>query len=362
MPKGVANSGIRYTRYLRALGFHPGNPPTEEQWKEYMGVNRKNHEAALKAAGLLPTNFTDLNVVQNSVGFGQRRPFAASNSPSPTFVTPNFHSHNSSNLNVEDNNETDEERLERISARFKVLNEMAEAISNPNSESRSLVVSGSAGCGKTYGIEQVLRQAETKYGIAYTVIRGYALATGVYKTLYEFRHPNSVVVFDDCDKIFMDETSLNLCKVACDTTETRVLSWKTETKMEDENGDKMVTEFEFEGNVIFVTNLDLDRMIQSGNRLSPHYEALISRSYYLDLMLKSNRDRFVRIKQVLDAGMLSGKNISAAQENQILSFIEENINNFREVSLRSAVKIANLMEEFPQSWEDKAKVVLFRPR
>ena len=72
-------------------------------------------------------------------------------------------------------------------------------------------------------------------------------------------------------------------KGALDTTKRRVISWRSEKIFEAEDGEAIPSSFDFEGAVIFVTNKNFDREIMRSSKLTPHLEALISRSFYLDL-------------------------------------------------------------------------------
>lgn len=247
--------------------------------------------------------------------------------------------------------ETEEQIRVKLEERFAALSLMTEAA--VAGDVRSFVISGPAGLGKSYGVTQTLER-ERPY---YTIVRGYVRPTGLYKTLYEYRAPGSVVVFDDADAIFGDEAALNLLKAACDTTRRRVLSWLTETKMEDEAGDRLPTSFEFEGTIIFITNYDFDSMIDRGSKLSPHFNALISRSMYLDMKMKNKKDYLVRIKQVIEQGMLRNEGVSAAAEKQIVDFVEKHQDSLRELSLRMVVKVASLYKSHPAKWQNLARVV-----
>jgi len=259
---------------------------------------------------------------------------------------------------VEVKYETDEEIAEKLKDRFAAMSLMAEATAL--GKNRSLIISGPAGLGKSVGVMKVLEGLEFQK-INSTVIRGYVRPTGLYKTLYEFRHPNCVIVFDDADSVLMDEDALNLLKTACDMTKTRRLSWLTETRMEDEDGERMPRNFVFEGSIIFITNYDFDAMIQNGTKLAPHFEAMISRSHYLDLAMKTKRDYLVRIKQVVfELGMLRNEGFKKNQESEIIEFIEKYQDSLRELSLRMVVKLAGLMRMNPETWQKLAKVTCMR--
>lgn len=253
--------------------------------------------------------------------------------------------------------ETEAEIETKLRERFSTLDTMTHA--TVHGANKSMIVSGPAGVGKSYSIGQILGDAEGK--IYSTVIKGYVRPTGLYKTLYEFRHKNSVVVFDDADSIFSDEVALNLLKAACDTTKKRVLHWLTETKMEDEEGDRLPRSFEFEGSIVFITNYDFDDMIARGNKLAPHFEAMISRSHYVDLAMKSTMDYVVRIKQVVrDHKMLRDAGFTPAEEKELIDFIVDNKDRLRELSLRMVLKLSSLMRINSSNWKTLAKSTAFK--
>lgn len=253
--------------------------------------------------------------------------------------------------------ETEAEIYQKLVDRFAAMETMAEATAT--GKNRSLIVSGPAGLGKSFGVMKVLSGLESK-GFQATVVRGYVRPTGLYKTLHEFRHPNCVIVFDDADSVFGDDNSLNILKTACDMTKRRTLSWLTESKMEDEEGERLPRSFDFEGSIIFITNYDFDSMIQTGTKLAPHFEAMISRSHYLDLAMHTRLDYVVRIKQVLALGMLKSEGFSKSQETAILAFIVKHQDRLRELSLRMVVKLAGLMKMNPTGWEKLATVTCMR--
>jgi len=253
--------------------------------------------------------------------------------------------------------ETEAEIEKKLSERFGTQVTMVEA--SVAGRNKSMIISGPAGVGKSFTVGEILDNAsKTVYS---TIIKGYVRPTGLYKTLYEFRNKNCVVVFDDADSIFNDDVSLNLLKAACDTTRKRVLHWLTETKMEDEDGERMPRSFEFEGSIIFITNYDFDDMIARGSKLAPHFEALVSRSHYLDLGMKTVDDYVVRIKQVVrDHGMLRKEGYTVAEEAALVAFVVQHKNQLRELSLRMVLKLANLMRIDSKNWMTLAKTTCMR--
>jgi hypothetical protein len=97
-------------------------------------------------------------------------------------------------------------------------------------------------------------------------------------------------------------------------------------------------------------------MIDKGHKLAPHLQALISRSHYIDLAMKTKRDYHIRIKQVVAEGMLSDKGYSPEIEQDVLHFINDNLDSLRELSLRMALKLAALRKANEGSFHKFAKI------
>jgi hypothetical protein len=236
---------------------------------------------------------------------------------------------------------TDEEIESEINSRFASLDLMTYGV--VKQDFRALIVSGNPGTGKTYTLEYILQSAADASKILFTGIRGFVRATGLYRLLWEHREKECVLMFDDADSIFQDEVALNLLKAALDTTKKREISWRSEKVFEDEGGETIPQTFQFNGAVIFVSNIDFQRAVAQGSKISPHLEALMSRSYYLDLNMRSVRELIVRIKSVVaHSDILSGIGIKKKDQSEIVKYIEENQNKLREVSLRAVIKLGNI--------------------
>lgn len=250
-------------------------------------------------------------------------------------------------------NETDEEIESRLTDRFEILSQLAQAAIT--GEARALIVSGPAGLGKSYTIETELASWDPEMA-KHRHIKGFVKATGLYKLLYQFRDEGKVLVFDDADSIFFDETSLNMLKAVCDTNEKRTVSYLADYKMVDEETAELIpNNFEFNGTIIFITNYDFDAMIDRGHKLAPHLQAMVSRAHYIDLAMRNKRDYLVRIRQVIKQGLLKSKGLSFEQEKEVLTFINSNSERLRELSLRIALKIASILKT-SKNWQKIATV------
>jgi hypothetical protein len=174
--------------------------------------------------------------------------------------------------------------------------------------------------------------------------------------LYQYREAGQVIVFDDADAVFFDDTALNLLKAVCDTTERRRVSWLAETNMVDaEGGERLPRSFDFDGSIVFITNLDFDQLIERGHKLAPHLEALVSRSHYIDLAMKTKQDYLVRIRQVIKQGLLDGLTLS--ERSDVITFIESNTDRLRELSLRMAIKLSAIRKtKSSDTWQRTARI------
>jgi hypothetical protein len=247
--------------------------------------------------------------------------------------------------------ETEEQIELRLAERFEILDVLTEACIVGNS--RALIVSGPAGLGKSYTVEQRLNQWDPS-ALNHTIVKGYVRATGIVKLLYQYREAGQVIVFDDADSIFFDDISLNLLKAVCDTTERRRVSWMSEGRLiDDETAERVPRSFDFDGTIIFISNYDFDAMIDRGHKLAPHLQALVSRAHYIDLSMKTRRDYLVRIRQVIKQGLLS--NLSFNERSDVITFIEKNHDRLRELSLRMALKLGNIRKS-SDNWERIASV------
>lgn len=248
--------------------------------------------------------------------------------------------------------ESDAEIDARIAERFEILDILSEACVVGNT--RAMVVSGPPGLGKSFTVEKNLSLLASGQ---FTIAKGYTRPTGLLKLLYEFRHPGNVIVFDDIDSVFSDDICLNLLKTVCDTTEHRMVSWLSEGILLTDEGERIPRTFEFQGSIIFITNIDFDALIAKKHKLTPHLEALMSRSHYLDLTMKSKRDYLVRIRQVIKQGMLS--ELSVNERNDVIDFIDDNYDKLRELSLRAAIKLGNLRKT-AKDWRKIARITMLK--
>lgn len=267
---------------------------------------------------------------------------------------------NSSVEHVSVRHETDEEAIERIRGRFQILDEMTKAATT--GEIRAMIVSGPPGVGKSYGVEKIVEKAclfDQLSGkrLRAEVVKGSATPIGLYQTLYKYSDKNCMLVFDDCDSILVDDVALNLLKGALDSGTRRKISWIAESRALRAEG--IPDSFIFNGSVIFITNLKFDKM--KSQKLRDHLDALQSRCHYLDLTLDTMRDKILRIKQIAaDGALFENMDLDKTAEEEIIQYMDEHKNTLREVSLRMAIKVAQLRKSFPLRWQEMARVTCMK--
>ena len=260
-------------------------------------------------------------------------------------------------------NETDAEIIDRLRKRFDILDDMTRAVKH--GDVRAMIVTGPPGVGKSFGVEKVLAKHDVFADVAndqklkkYEVVKGAMSALGLYSKLYHYSDRKNILVFDDCDSVLLDDLSLNILKAALDTSKKRMIHWNTDSHMLRKEG--IPDSFEFKGGAIFITNIKFDHV--KSRKLRDHLEALESRCHYLDLTIDTEREKLLRIRQVVqDHGMLDEYEFEEANAvEDVLSFVEHNKGRMRELSLRTVLKVADLRKSFPLKWQAVAEVTCMK--
>jgi hypothetical protein len=251
--------------------------------------------------------------------------------------------------------ETDAEILSRVGERFNMLNTITRGCCT--GAVRSTIVSGVGGVGKTHAIEQILDHYRETQNIQSEVVRGVLSAVNLYKLLYRNRTKHCITVLDDADGIFWDEDALSILKVALDSSLTRKISWMSESQAL--KNDDVPNTFEYAGSMIFITNIDFQTYVDNGKgKLAPHLQALLTRTMYLDLKLHTDRDLMLWIDHVITKNHVLVKDgLKHEQEKEVLDFMKANRTDLRNLSIRTALKLAMLVKMNPAKWQTMARTV-----
>ena len=256
--------------------------------------------------------------------------------------------------------ESETEAMDRIATRFGVLDEMSKACIA--GDIRAMIVTGPAGIGKSHGVSLQMEKASLFDQVAgkkarFEIVKGAMSGIGLFAKLYKFSDTKNVLVFDDCD-IWEDQDAINVLKGALDSGKTRRISWNKDSRILREEG--IPNSFNFNGSIIFITNKTFDN--KKASKMQPHLDALQSRCHFLDLTVDTERDKMLRIKQVhrdADGGLFKDYDFTQEQTDEIMSFIWDNHNKLREVSLRMCLKVADLVK-ISGNWRELAKATCMK--
>ena len=256
--------------------------------------------------------------------------------------------------------ETEEDAMDRIATRFGVLDEMSRSCIA--GDIRAMIVTGPAGIGKSHGVTTQMEKATLFDQVAgnktrFEIVKGAMSGIGLFAKLYKFSDAKNVLVFDDCD-IWEDQDAINVLKGALDSGKTRRISWNKDSRLLRDEG--VPNSFNFNGSIIFITNKSFDA--RKASKIQPHLDALQSRCHFLDLTVNTERDKMLRIKQVhrdAEGGLFADYDFSQVQTDEIMSFITENHNKLREVSLRMCLKVADLVK-ISANWRELAKATCMK--
>jgi hypothetical protein len=217
----------------------------------------------------------------------------------------------------------------------------------------SAVITGEGGLGKTYtvtktlaahGYKDISELAEFQVGSiintskCFMMVKGYSTAKGLYRTLFE--NQKSVIVFDDCDAVLKDPVALNLLKGALDSYGKRIISWNADMKDDD-----LPRSFSFEGRVIFISNMDQDRIDQ----------AIRSRSMMIDLSM--THDQKIDRMEFIAASDEFLPEYDAKIKSDALALIREVGKEAKEISLRTLIAVYKVRAS-NKDWKDLATYML----
>ncbi len=216
----------------------------------------------------------------------------------------------------------------------------AVALGNVN----GLMISGKAGTGKTYTVENALRKSKAQY----VMISGSASTPGIIMELY--KNNGGILVFDDCDSVFDDQESRNIFKAALDTKKVRTISYKKQNpnfydpdKIRDpdqlaevEEAGRIPNRFEFDGRVIFISNLKKEKLDPDG--------AIRSRSLIIDV---SPDDMTIMERMRMMLKDIEPMEMPLKEKLEVFEYIKKSKN----VSMRTFVKAANFKMTGMKNWQ-----------
>jgi len=236
-----------------------------------------------------------------------------------------------------------------INERFGFLSDMVTMLAKK--DQASVVVTGPGGLGKSHTVTTTLANTglmdvtgldigDDVPANAYRVVKGYSTAKGLYRTLYENR--NSIVVFDDCDSVLKDATSLNILKAALDSYSRRIISYNADIRDED-----LPNAFEFKGGVVFISNMSNVALDQ----------AIVTRSLAVDLNMTTEQ-KIERMKHLLTQKDFMPE-YDLVSKNDAMNLISKLADSVKELSLRTLIQVTKIRKSNPNGkWKELAEYAI----
>ena len=235
----------------------------------------------------------------------------------------------------------------------------------------ALLITGGGGTGKSFTVKERIKKA----GITkadYKISKGATSVFGLYTEFFMARK-GKLIVFDDNDDVFKDMTSQNLLKAALDSYDEREISWSSKStvpidqslpraaiiQIEDgieqnlvAGGDpetgklpRLPNTFEFNGRVIFISNLPKDKIPQP----------VISRSLTIDISL-SPGELMERMEAVVPV-IAKETGVSEGQAEMVLRKLKElaEAKKISQPTMRTLPAAINIMKSGMPRWETLLK-------
>jgi hypothetical protein len=241
-----------------------------------------------------------------------------------------------------------------VNTRFDFIEAVVDMV--VTGESKSVIITGSGGLGKSYtvfkrltaaGLDNVddvegaeeLQELGMEIPGHFKVVKGFTTPKSLYRLLWNCK--DKIIIFDDCDSVWDNPTTVSILKGALDSYDTRRISWLTELARKD---DDLPMSFEFKGKIIFVSNLSLAELDQ----------AVISRCLFVDVSM-TPQEKIDRIKQISGA---IRPDIAPDDKTAALDLIDKHKENIGDLNIRTFLKVLEIQHANPENWQELAEYVV----
>jgi len=229
---------------------------------------------------------------------------------------------------------------------------------NPGSAMNGLLVLGDAGVGKSHYVKEALRTAGVQKNVEY-IKGGTITAASLYVKLYLNRDPHRILVFDDVDLIGHPERNkiVPLILGAVEEGKNRDVEWSTAKKNALMQEFDVPSTFEFNGNIILITNYTHAIIAE---RMRQWSQAFKSRFNDVECIF-THEQKYLYTKHLLEQeDMLGAKCRVHKYEHkgekyngypqttidQTVDFIDDNYMSFSDITPRVAIKVADTIHYY----------------
>ena len=220
---------------------------------------------------------------------------------------------------------------------------------NPESAINGLLVMGDAGTGKSHFVKKALRDAGVQQQVEY-IKGGTITAAALYVKLYLNRASHRILVLDDVDIIGHSERNKIVPMVlgAAEEGRNRLVTWSTAKKNSLMEEYDVPFEFDFNGNIILITNYTKNDIAE---KVKQWANAFNSRFTPVECIF-NHEQKYMYTKHLVEEVAMLGDNCQVhkyedgngyPQEviDEAMNFIDDNYQNFSDITPRIAVKVAD---------------------
>ncbi|MFA7407845.1 MAG: hypothetical protein WCY93_08545 [Anaerolineaceae bacterium] len=259
------------------------------------------------------------------------------------------------------NNPDVKQEVKNPESLFGILKSLVKLVSRGSRN--SLVVIGGARTGKSHIVVETLKEEGLAKNRDWYIVKGKITTSALYQTLFLHRK-GGILVFDDADSMWGDSEASNILKAALDSYDTRTISWISprtinvsrmpdaeKEQLNDNIDDRLLTntedpkirmpsEFNYEGRIIFISNLSIDKMDS----------AVLNRSAKIDMTL-TDEQMFLRMRSILPH--LGDRDVPLDVKEEILDYLRgQNIKGILKApSMRTFVAAVDLYKSGLPEWK-----------
>lgn len=229
---------------------------------------------------------------------------------------------------------------------------------------RGIAIPGDAGLGKTFAIKTALKKTGVFDRADY--VKGGSITPGaLFVKLYLNRNEGDIIILDDVNITDASSTKrwelLEMIKGATDPdSEMRTVSWETAKKNDLMKEHKVPSKFDFNGHVIWITNNTIEDIKKASKS---HFVGLFSRFQWAPCFFNEDERLQYTLHCIEDYDIL-GKNCDDSIKQggfsddvveKTYDYIYDRYEKISDISPRAAIKIADLIDRFPNRWESLVK-------
>jgi hypothetical protein len=225
-------------------------------------------------------------------------------------------------------------------------------IINPGSAVNGMIVSGDAGTGKSYTVSKAIRDQGHEHNVE--VIKGGKItAASFYVKLWISRAKGKILILDDCDLVHHKEKAVivPLLLGACELGQKGDVAWEVAQKNPMMTELNVPTQFNFQGNIIWITNDSRDSISKA---LPQWKHALNSRFNFASCYFTDDQKFMYTLHLIENHGMLSHNCLAFIDKDgtvgyptpiieETLDYMTEHYRQLIEITPRQAIKIADTL-------------------